>query len=314
MGDFLQKVVKRKDVRRWTLDKKGKMSKKVWNIVGKTIFWCVVVTFFVAAGLLRSKKEGERTVESVRVIVRDADERGFVTPELVLGIIDSEGVNPVGMSVESVDLARINKAVEEYSFTEKAITYIDYSGRLTVEVTQRKPIVRICTDEGYDFYLTRELYVLPVQPYVKVDVPIVTGSAPMPFAKSFEGSREEWYDEEKKNHTENYNFLLKLTNFVTFTERDAWLKGNVVQIVLTMPKATSSQKGYCEPKVEVVPREGGYIVALGRLEDVEAKVERWKRFVEAKVVDLDGGRLCVEYEGQAIWKVAQTTGKKNQKK
>ncbi len=268
----------------------------------------------MAAGLLRSKKESERTVESVRVIVRDADERGFITPELVLGIIDGEGLDPVGLSVESVDLARINSAVEEYSFTERAITYVDYSGRLTVEVTQRKPIVRICTDEGYDFYLTRDLYVLPVLPYVKVDVPIVTGSASIPFAKGFEGAAKEWYDGSKKNHPENYNFLLKLTNFVTFTEKDAWLKGNVVQIVLVAPSASSSQKGYCEPKVEVVPREGGYIVAIGRLEDVEAKVERWRKFVEAKVVNLEGGRLNVEYEGQALWKAPQPTAKKNRKR
>ncbi|MBO7300584.1 MAG: hypothetical protein J6U53_04150 [Tidjanibacter sp.] len=290
------------------------MSKKVWNIVGKTIFWCAVVAFFVAAGLLRSRKESERTVESVEVIVKDADEMGFITPEIVLGIIESEGLNPIGMSVESVDLARINSAVEEYSFTERAITYIDYSGKLSVEVSQRKPIVRICTDEGYDFYLTRGLYVLPVQGHAKVDVPIVTGSASMPFAKGFEGAAKEWYDGSKKNHPENYNFLLKLTNFVTFTEQDEWLRGKVVQIVLTTPQATSSQKGYCEPKVEVVPREGGYVVALGRLEEVEAKVERWRKFAEAKVVDMNGGRLNVEYEGQALWQAPQPKAKKNQKK
>jgi hypothetical protein len=70
---------------------------------------------------------------------------------------------------------------------------------------------------------------------------------------------------------------------------------------------------YCEPKVEVVPREGGYIVALGRLEDVEAKVERWKKFAEARVVDMNGGRLNVEYEGQALWQTPQPATKKKQK-
>jgi cell division protein FtsQ len=289
------------------------MSKRVWNIVGKTIFWCAVVAFFVAAGLLRSRKERERTVERVSVIVRDADEMGFITPELVLGIIDSEGLNPVGMSVDSVDLQRINGAVEEYCFTESAVTYVDYSGNLTVEVSQRKPIVRVCTDEGYDFYLTKGLYVLPVQSHAKVDVPIVTGSVTFPFERGFEGPAKEWYDGEKKNHRENYNFLLKLTNFVAFTERNEWLGGKVVQIVLTTPATNSSQKGYCEPKVEVVPREGGYIVALGRLEDVEAKVERWKKFAEARVVDMNGGRLNVEYEGQALWQTPQPATKKKQK-
>lgn len=288
--------------------------KKSWNIVGKTIFWCAVVAFFVAAGMLRSRKERERIVERMSVIVKDAEEMGFITPELVLGIIESEGLNPVGQSVESVDLQRINGAVEEYCFTERAVTYVDYSGELTVEVSQRRPIVRVCTDEGYDFYLTRGLYVLPVQPHAKVDVPIVTGSTTFPFEKGFEGPAKRWFDEEKKNHRENYNFLLKLTNFVTFTERSEWLKGKVVQIVLSTPATNALQMGYCEPKVEVVPRDGDYIVALGRLEDVEAKVERWRRFAEARVVDMNGGKLNVEYEGQALWQAPQPTTKKKQKK
>ena len=290
------------------------MSKRVWNIVGKTIFWCAVVAFFVAAGVLRSNKERERTVERMVVVVKDADKMGFITPELVVNIIDNEGLNPVGRSVESVELAQINRAVEKYCFTERALTYVDYSGVLTVEVTQRRPIVRICTDEGYDFYLTRGLYVLPVKYNAKVDVPIVTGSATFPFAKGFEGPAKEWYDGDKKNHRENYNFLAKLTNFVNFTEQSPWLGGKVVQVVLVPTDSTSSQGEFCEPKVEVVPREGNYVVALGRLEDVEAKVERWRKFAEARVVDMNGGRLNVEYEGQALWSLPKPAKKNGQKK
>ncbi len=289
--------------------------KKSWNIVGKTIFWCVVVAFFVAAGMLRSRKEQERTVERVRVVVKDGNQWGFITPDLVVALIDNEGLNPVGRSVDSLNLKRINDVVEEHSFTERAITYVDYAGVLTVEVTQRRPIVRICTDEGYDFYLTRELYVLPVQAHAKADVPIVTGSVSFPFAKGFEGAAKEWYDGEKKNHRENYNFLSKLTNFVAFTEENEWLGGDVVQIVLTTPASATSCNEYCEPKVEVVTRKGGYVVALGRLENVEAKVERWRKFAEARVVDMNSGRLNVEYEGQALWQAPKpTTTKKNQKR
>lgn len=289
------------------------MSKRVWNIVGKTIFWCAVVTFFVAAALLRSEKECERRVESVSVIVRDADKMGFITPKIVLDIIDNAGLNPVGMRVDSLDLAGINRAVEEYCFTESALTYVDYSGELTVEVTQQRPVVRICTDGGYDFYLTRGLYVLPVQPHAKVDVPVVTGALTLPFPKGFEGATQEWYDGTKKNHRENYNFLLKLTNFVIFLEQTDWFAGRVAQIVLTHKSLGGTGKKYAEPRVEIVPTDGNYIVTLGKLEDVEAKLTRWRKFTEARVVDMNGGELSVEFDGQALWKAPQPTAKKRTK-
>lgn len=275
--------------------------KKVWKIIGSTIFWCVVVAFFVATALLRSHKEESRRVERMEVVVKDADELGFITPEIVCDIIEREGLTPVGKALDSVDLARINHAVEAHSFTRKAITYVDYTGRLTVEVTQREPVMRVCTAGGYDFYLTRDMRVLPSQPHATLNIPIVTGEVGWLFGKSFEGSLREWLAEGEKNQRENYNFLSKLINFVTFSESDDWLAGRIVQINLTKPSSKSPVKGFQEPNIEVIPSDGGYIVELGRLENIEEKIARWRTFVEARVVDMEGGRLNVQYKNQALW-------------
>lgn len=296
-----------------TLDKKEVM-KKVWNIVGSTIFWCAVVAFFVATALLRSHKESARRVERLEVVVKDADQRGFLTPEIVSGLIDREGLNPVGKALDSIDLARINHAVEAHSFTKKAITYVDYEGTLTVEVTQREPVMRVRTSEGHDFYLTRDVRVLPAQPHATLNLPIVTGDVKLLFGKSFEGSLREWLAEGEKNQRENYNFLCKLINFVTFTEEDEWLAGRIVQINLTQPTSNTPSKGFQEPEIEVIPSDGGYVVELGRLERMEEKIARWRTFTEAQVVDMKGGRLNVQYHNQALWQAPKAVnGKKKSK-
>lgn len=288
--------------------------KDVWRIVGRTIFWCAVVAFFVATAILRSHKERARRVESVEVIVKDAAERGFITPEMVVEIIQREGLNPIGVSVDSLDLARINRAVEEYCFTAGAITYVDYEGTLTVEVTQREPVARIRTQSGHDLYLTRGMYVLPVQPHACLNLPIITGDVELPFGKSFEGSLREWLSEGEKNHKENYNFLCKLINFVVSSESDEWLKGRIVQINLVAPTSNGPRGEFQEPEVEIVPSDGNYIVELGTLERVDEKIERWRTFVEARVVNMEGGRLNVQYRDQALWEapkeVKQTKGKR----
>ena len=70
--------------------------------------------------------------------------------------------------------------------------------------------------------------------------------------------------------------------------------------------AHSAHARASEPTVELIPRRGNYSVQLGPLENVEAKLDRWVRFVKAGVVNLDGGgTLNVAYEGQAVWKQSE---------
>lgn len=292
-------------------------SKRVWKIVGTTIFWCAVAGFFVAAALLRHSNEEARRVEQVEVIIAGRQEARFVTPELVVGLIDNAGLNPLGVAVDSLDLAKINHVVEEYCFVERAMTYVDYNGTLTVELTQREPYMRIRTNSGYDFYLTRNMYVLPVDAGVALRLPIATGELWLPFGKSFTGSLREWIGEGEKKSKESYNFLCKLINFVVLMEESEELSGQFVQLALVMPRTPSRKGEFQEPHIELVPRRGGYILEFGALENVEAKFYRWRRFCESKVVDMSRGRLNVEYDGQAIWKeekAPEKTKKKTNKK
>ena len=281
--------------------------KKVWRIIGAVLFWSAVVAYFVFATLLRVGNERERRVERIEVVVTDANQRSFITPEKVFSLLQNEGIDPIGKRVDSIDLAGINSAIKEYCFTADAKTYVDYSGKLTIKVSQRAPLLRVRNNEGYDFYLTRGGYVLPVESHATLNLPIVTGSLPLPFGKSFRGSLAEWFEGSEKKYRENCNFLSKLINFVVYLEESEWEGGKCVQIDLTAPTTKSTKKGSEEPRIELIPRTGNYIVEFGKLEQVEEKMYRWRRFVESKVVDLEGGRLNVEFEGQALWRAAKQT-------
>ena len=66
--------------------------------------------------------------------------------------------------------------------------------------------------------------------------------------------------------------------------------------------------------VELIPRQGNYVVSLGELDNVKDKLDRWQRFVAAQVASLDGGTLLLEYDGQAVWRPApEPKGKKGRK-
>ncbi len=284
--------------------------KRVWNIVGRVVVWVAIVAFLVAAALLRRQNEAQRKVEEFRVVVADSARLSMISAAELAGLIEQGGVNPVGRSIDSIGLLAINNLAEEQALVATARTFVDYDNVVTLEVTQREPVVRFALASGENFYATAKQHILPTRNQAPIDVPIVTGDFDVPFPKGFTGDLRAWARANEKNSDKNYIFLCKLTNFVRYTEQSPALRGKIVQIVLSQrglgPHATTT--------LSLIPREGNYVVRLGELENVADKLDRWQRFVDAGVASLDGGTLSLEYDGQAVWQPAQPKDNKNKKK
>lgn len=277
--------------------------KKVWKIIGIVLVWLAIVGFFVGAALLRHHNEEARKVEVLRVVVVDSAEVPLVTADKIAQAIQHAGLMPTGKDVDSVSLLAINNLVESNCFVRSSQTFVDYDGVLTVRLTQRKPIARVITTSGEDFYLTANGHLLPTQQGAAIDLPLVTGDITLPFPRSFEGDMVAWARENEKNSDKNYIFLLKLTNFVRLVESRPEWGGNIVQIVAEREGVKVGSKT-TRTTIKLIPRRGNYTVQLGTLDNVEAKLNRWVRFVEAGVVDLnEPNTLDVSYEGQAVWRI-----------
>lgn len=274
--------------------------RRVKRYIGEVLFWVAVVAFFVVASIRLHSTEQAQRVTAVEIEVRDSLKRGYVTPSVVHALLQESELYPVGKLVDEVELSKISDLIEGIDYITEVNTYCDFEGVVTVSCSQLTPRVRIRTNQGHDFYLTDELVVLPVQEHFSLNLPIVTGTLPLPFEADFTGNVKELEREEEKNYEENYNFLTKLIKFVDLTETDSKYRGKIVQIVVATPDTSDGK--WREPTVELVPREGNYLVKIGPLSDVEAKLARWERFVAARVVELDGGVLNVEYENQALWR------------
>ena len=277
--------------------------KSVWKIIGIVVMWLAIVGFFVGAALLRYHNEEARKVEVLRVEVVDSAEVPLVTADKIAQAIQHAGLMPTGKDVDSVSLLAINNLVESNCFVRSSQTFVDYDGVLTVRLTQRKPLVRVITAGGEDFYLTANGHLLPTQQGAAIDLPLVTGDITLPFPRGFEGDMVAWARENEKNSDKNYIFLLKLTNFVRLVESRPEWGGNIVQIVAEREGVKAGSKAP-RTTIKLIPRRGNYIVRLGTLDNVEAKLNRWVRFVEAGVVDLnEPNTLDVSYEGQAVWRI-----------
>jgi hypothetical protein len=102
--------------------------------------------------------------------------------------------------------------------------------------------------------------------------------------------------EKQKKLLKRYEDFLKLINFVKYIEEDSFWRAEIVQIV-----ASTMSSG--DLRIDLIPRTGNHRVRFGRVENVEAKLDKLLAFYQNGLSNIgwDSFRtISVEYHGQVV--------------
>lgn len=169
---------------------------KTLKIVMMTLLWVFVVAFVVFFHGRARHHRANTTVHSLRVTITDSlrDEM-LVTSKAVEQWIERSKIPTIGVPVGEIDLAGIEQSIRSNGFIDRASAYVTYGGELRVEVSQRRPLLRLMVD-GYDCYVTSDGYIFPAPRLASVYVPVVTGSYTPPIPKGYVGSAGAYISEQ----------------------------------------------------------------------------------------------------------------------
>ena len=120
---------------------------KTLKIVLTTLLWVFVVAFVVFFHGRARHHRANTTVHSLRVTIVDSlrDEM-LVTSKLVERWIERSKIPTIGTPVGEVDLDGIEEHIRSNGFIGRASAYVTYGGELRVEVSQRRPLLRLMVD------------------------------------------------------------------------------------------------------------------------------------------------------------------------
>ena len=246
--------------------------------------WIAITAYLVVASRYCSSRRDETLCNRIQVTVKDSARQAIITPAMVRLWIEN-GPTPVrNQPVRSVDTRAIERDIRSRGFVREARVYTEATGRLVVELSQRRPVARINTANGYNCYLTDDGYVLPLQRHFVVYVPIITGNFEPPFARDYVGSVGELPAETKKKLAKNYLFFSKLISFVKFLGEDSFWNAQIEQINVVPALQGSVSQDY---NVELTPRAGDHTILLGELDEYHDKLGKLLGFY----------RNGLEYEG-----------------
>lgn len=170
------------------------MKEKIGRYALLTLIWVIVVGYVICSAVVSRRHKTEQVVRSVEIEIADSSANGhLVSSRKVREWLLHSGISTIGTPAEEVDLSGIEQMIAKNGFVDRVNAYVTYDGELHIEVSQRRPMLRLMLD-GYDTYTTDEGYVFRSPSASALYVPVVTGGYRPPFPANYEGNVRDYID------------------------------------------------------------------------------------------------------------------------
>ncbi len=135
----------------------------------------VVTTACVLAMLSASKMQDTRTVQDLRITIRNEKSCGFLDNAMVQDmLISSRHIDLQHTPIAKLDLAAMERILTSKPYVADAQVYVDNAGTLLVFVTQRVPVLRLFQQDGSSYYLDKTMNTVPLSDKYTHYAPVIT--------------------------------------------------------------------------------------------------------------------------------------------
>ena len=233
----------------------------------------------------RAARASRRTVtcqSGLQIDILDSAQRKFIAREDIEAWMDQDYHAYVGLPLDSVDLGRVEKLLNERSVVRESQAWLADDGILHIALTQREPVVRFQKgDNGW--YADATGFIFPLQTRHSVRVPIVDGAIPLQVPRGYKGEID---------NPQERTWLEGILNLVGFMQQEKVWAENISQISV-------GKSG----ELTLIPREGKERFLFGRPDRIAEKFNGIRSYYESIVPLKDPGYYAtvdVRNRGQII--------------
>ena len=256
----------------------SKTARHIINIVSAAVLIAGLTAAYIGGTSCRAPLK----CTGLAVDIKDSASNRFVTKADVEKYLNREYGDFIGIPMDSIDLAKVEKIIDARSAVYKSQAFTTRDGKLNIAVTQRTPVARFQKSDG-GFYADAEGFLFPLQSSYASRVQVIDGEIPL---KANSGYKGEIADPEEKE------WLMKVLNVVNYIEDSRLWKDKIVQI-------TVSEGG----ELSLVPRIGQEIFLFGQPDRIEEKFHKMELYYRSIVPEKGAShysRVNVKYDGQIV--------------
>lgn len=210
-----------------------------WTLI-KMILGILILGFLVSFSAIR---HAGKTLKEIRIHIDNESGLRFINDSLVTRIIEGKPLYVRTVNLGSLDVAKVERALDEDPFVKKAHVFQEVDGGLNVKIEQEIPVLRVNTGTD-EYYLSEELAKIPLSNLYASEVLLVGGRI----------------DED------DYLALSELSKFIKV---DKLLTKHIIAVKKQAPNSFI-----------LLVNKGDYIIEFGELENFEDKFKRLKLFYD----------------------------------
>ena len=233
----------------------------------------IIVTILLLAYLgasvyyFTNKKESNVVCEKVEVVIADGLEKQFLTEKDIVAMLTKANLYPLNKMSNEINTHLIKEALLTNDIVESAEVVRSVSGKITITIWQKMPVLRIFSAGG-SYFVDKFGQVMPASLGQAIFVPVASGNIEKSFAVS------------------------ELCKFALFLQNDAFWNDQITQIYVRTTK-----------DIEIVPRVGRHRILLGSLDDFEKKLKYLRMFYEQVIPKMGWEKYSVinlKYKNQIV--------------
>ena len=240
----------------------------VWVLVGSA-------TIVLLVSAVHNKEI--KVCKGVEINISGVSNNFFIDKTDVYNIIkDFGGDSTQKKSLVSIDLGRIEKALEKDLWVKNAELYFDNNNVLKVSVEEREPVARLFTVTGNTFYIDSSCMMLPLSDKFSARLPVFTG----------------FTTDARILAKEDSALLCSIKNMSLKISSDTFLMAMIDQVDINTNRS-----------FELVPKLGKQRIIFGDATDVDGKFDKLKLFYKDVITQSGWNRystINLQYKNQVV--------------
>lgn len=258
------------------------MKQKQYIFSPRKAAWYLPLLLLVFVTFAAVTNRSNESIQEISIFIEKNEEGAtYINADQIRkNLIKNVGYSLKGVNQSELKLPDLEQIVESEPFVQDAKIYVDIHHDLHIDITQRKPIVRIIDNNGSDYYLDAQGSKIPTSNMHTARVMVATGNIP-PYVNDF-GNRP--------NYLLNDLFLL-----VNEINKNPIFESLIEQIHI-------DKKG----DFILIPVLGNAKIILGDIENLDKKLTKMKTIYQT-ILPKEGwdkyDQISLKYDGQVVCKV-----------
>lgn len=251
-------------------------KKRIWKYVLISLAWAISLGGVVVLMSFIEVKKAEVLCKNVKIYI--PGNQYFIDRQEVDKILLANGHVLMGRKIENINIHDLENRLRANPFIEFATVYADMDGTITVQITQRQPILRLINRFNQDFYVDQHGLKIPLSGNFTARVPVANGFIEELFANRVDTL-----------HTPLARDLFKTADYIS---KDSLWNAQIAQLYVNQ-----------NHEIELVPRVGNHRILLGNADSLGTKFHNLLVFYKKALpqVGWDAYRVInVKYANQVI--------------